>query len=538
LPSLFASAVARGPARKGTKTSTTASKGVSDKGATASPGESWKRDRQPTKPPLTSTATSDSSANVPSMFKSVASSSSNRRSPSPASHRNTASLSPGKYKSKSGKIVYKKGEDRERESSMTQCSTDSMGTGSSSRTPPSDTAQSSLPPVSHTKSKIKIKSRSSGQLEYKYNPCRKGRDDAMKAISTSTMESKASLSSPDSNTKPKSLKFIRAEKKEGERKSASFNKPTERNAINKGKQEPSPKQQTATIKPSIMGKGAVSASKDGDTGYSPKKTLASFRITKEPKNVATPKVAGSRCGAAPEAHVSSRKIFSEDPPGTLIGQPVMTDVKQSASVTKEALSTAGPSPPAKEEDVSTPLKKIVTTTSPKKANKYTGYTSTVPRSKNRVVAVTPFSAEKRSWPPTETAPTKSKMTPPRDRAPPHQAVSNNGNDNVNEGTKENVEKEKLSLVTIDTSGGKPEMIISFDNDEYNPIDEDELSCSVATAMFGPTMPSPSNRFSIKDVGGTAVAPSDPAAIVSLLSQEEQLELFKTLEKIHREKSII
>jgi hypothetical protein len=77
------------------------------------------------------------------------------------------------------------------------------------------------------------------------------------------------------------------------------------------------------------------------------------------------------------------------------------------------------------------------------------------------------------------------------------------------------------------------MVIAFDAEEYNPLDDDDLSCSVATYMFGGP-PSPTRASSRQPLN----VPSAPQAsdIISLMSPEEQLKLFRKLEAIHGNKT--
>jgi hypothetical protein len=83
------------------------------------------------------------------------------------------------------------------------------------------------------------------------------------------------------------------------------------------------------------------------------------------------------------------------------------------------------------------------------------------------------------------------------------------------------------MVSIEhTAEGTPQMVISFDTEEYNPLDDDDLSCSVATYMFGGGPQSPS-KASFKQQ-----QQQQAADILSLMSPEEQLKLFRKLEAIH------
>ncbi|KAG7354763.1 hypothetical protein IV203_004119 [Nitzschia inconspicua] len=530
LPSLFASAVSRSPARRRVNV-TTPSKSTPDATSTS---DTLKQTRQTTfgvsKPPLTPSTASDASHNVPSMFKSSVSSPSNRRSPSPSASKNASSLSPGKYKSKSGKIVITKRDfSPKRSASTDRSSKDSVGTSTSSDTSASHPSKDNgLPLVSPTKSKIKIKSRSS-QQDYQYSPKGKGKDVIMNAISNSMVE----RDEPFSDAKPKSLKVtssrVTGENEGEQRKPTSFHIS---NDTPKVERDESPKRQPLCIRSSQTGKSAtVTTKKNWEPGKSRKQPPVGYRISKELKDVTAFKNDEKKLdGSSETKNVVSGKV-TKDASGELADRAVNSRTEVPISTRKEAAS----SPPV-DEDIATPLKSPPT--SPRKPIKYSAYTSSVPRSKNRVMALAPFSGDRRRLQPTERATTHIKGAPePNLKHTPPPALQTFLNDGKsNKGTKETIEKEeKIPLVSIDTSGGNPQMVISFDNDEYNPVDEDELSCSVATAMFGPPDYSPSKNLTVKATGGTK-GPSDPATIVSLLSQEEQLELFRTLEKLHRNKN--
>jgi hypothetical protein len=97
-------------------------------------------------------------------------------------------------------------------------------------------------------------------------------------------------------------------------------------------------------------------------------------------------------------------------------------------------------------------------------------------------------------------------------------------------SKESQDKQKVPLVSVEkSSSGEPTMMIAFDNAEYNPIDDDELSCSVATSFFGSSSFSPQKQAAVENA-------KDPSVILSLLSHKEQMELFKTLEALHKSRN--
>ncbi|KAG7358810.1 hypothetical protein IV203_015399 [Nitzschia inconspicua] len=535
LPSLFASAVSRSPARRRVNV-TTPSKSTPDATSTS---DTLKQTRQTTfgvsKPPLTPSTASDASHNVPSMFKSSVSSPSNRRSPSPSASKNASSLSPGKYKSKSGKIVITKRDFSPKRSASTERSSkDSGGTSTSSDTSASHQSKDNgLPLVTPTKSKIKIKSRSS-QLDYEYSPKGKGKDVNMNAISNSMVE----RDEPFSDAKPKSLKMtntrVTGEKEGEQRKPASFNISNDTSApLKKVERDESLKRQPLCIRSSQTGKSAtVTTKKNWEPTKSRKQPPVGYRISKEPEDVSAFKNDEKKLdGSSESKNVVSGKV-TKDASGELADRAVSSRTEVPTSARNDSAS----SPPV-DDDIATPLKSPPT--SPRKPITYSAYTSSVPRSKNRVMALAPFSGDRRRLQPTERATTHIKGAPePNLKHTPAPALQTFLNDGKSDrGTKTTIEKEeKIPLVSIDTSGGNPQMVISFDNDEYNPVDEDELSCSVATAMFGPPDYSPSKNLTVKATGGTK-GPSDPATIVSLLSQEEQLELFRTLEKLHRNKNL-
>jgi hypothetical protein len=537
LPSLFANAVSRSPRRRKANTTTVVSTVEKDRTSSDlyAPSDSWIRDRQMTKgskelAQVTPFSLSDESIAVPSLFKTAVPPSSSRRSPSPVSPRTTTTLSPGKYKSQSAKVIVKKKKKVSREpspkrpASATWSSKDSNTTGSSLESNTSDPAQSGLPRLSPTKSKIKIISRTF-KTKNKESPEEEGRDEVTTVISD---KSGTTPSSFNAMTMPNTGKVVRAENNSnnGEPKQlASFKLSREKDIQNGDRQHASPKHQPANIK--LLYTARNDPRDDDDQTDVSSKQKQGLYSNKKDTGLGDRQFTEKRNGTSTAPKISSTSRINEASI-SFPDAPLSKSKKELDLPLEESNIRSQPLSPAINVQGPLTVRQTSITASPRKVTKYTGHISAIPRSKNKVMAITP---EKCNWLSTKqltpnataTTATPAGVLPIKPRVSPLKYIDNN------EGIHENNSKEKVPLVSIDNTGTNPQMIISFDTDDYNPIDEDELSCSVATEMFGSS--SPSRKFSVKAAG--ALAPSDPEAIVSLLSQEEQLELFKTLEKLHR-----